>query len=85
MEPHIVYNTAGAWLVVPYDGPELTVIEIGFGGLWKPAFLDHEGDQRTAMIPHNGRLPAGLLRVRAGGEVIASWNVPAQPRGSITG
>ncbi len=83
MEPHITdLGTPHHWLVVPYDGPELAVIEIGFAGHWMPAYLDHEDGQRIAMIRHEGRLPAGLLRVRADGAVIASWDLPAQPRGS---
>jgi len=76
MEPHVT----GGWLTVPYDGPEICVIEIGFGGTWTPAYLDHEDGQRTAIIRHDGRVPAGLIRVRAGGSIVASWNIPAQPR-----
>lgn len=83
MDPHIAdLGTPHSWLVVPYDGPELAAIEIGFHGRWQHAFLDHKDGQRIAMIRHEGRLPAGLLRVRAGETIVASWNLPAQPRGS---
>lgn len=81
MQPHIAtLGTPHKWLVVPYDGPEHAVIEIGFAGRWQHAYLDHEDGQRIAMTRHEGRLPAGLLRVRASGAVVASWNIPPQPR-----
>jgi hypothetical protein len=32
------------WLKVPYDGPELTVIEIGLDGVFTPAFRDYAAD-----------------------------------------
>ncbi len=81
MEPHITdLGTPHRWLVVPYDGPELAVIEIGFAGRWTPAYLDHVDGQRVAMIRHEGRLPAGPLRVRADGAIKSVWNISAQPR-----
>lgn len=75
MQPHVT----GGWLVVPYDGPEVAIIEIGFAGQWTPAFLDHEDGQRTAMIRHDGGVPPGLLQVRADGQVTASWRQPLRP------
>lgn len=86
MEPHIAtLGTPYRWLIVPFEGPEMAVIEIGFAGEWFPAYLDHEDGQRIAMIRHEGHLPAGLLRLRVAGEVTASWNIPAQPRGRAAG
>jgi hypothetical protein len=82
--PHIAsLGTPHQWLVVPYAGPELAIIEIGIGGRWVPAYLDHEDGQRVAMIRHDGVLPGGQLRVRAGGQIVGSWDLPRQPRGGI--
>lgn len=58
MEPHL----KNGWLVVPYDGPELVVIEIGLGGRWIPAYLDWEDGQRVAQIRWEG--PFGTVEVR---------------------
>ena len=42
------------WLVVDYDGPELTVVEIGYSTIgqpeWRPAFLDWLDGKRVAKI-----------------------------------
>jgi hypothetical protein len=38
------------WLVVPYDGDDLSLVEIGVGDQWVPAFLDWVDDQRVAKI-----------------------------------
>ena len=42
------------WVRVPYDGPELGVVEIGIGEdqpvTWKPAFLDTVGTVRYAQV-----------------------------------
>ena len=58
------------WLMVPYSGPELTLVEIGLGAAWYPAYLDyHPGTrQRVAMIrPPVPLPPAVQVRVRAAG------------------
>ena len=44
-------NSEG-WLTVPWDGPELAVVEIGVNGFFQAAFLDFEDGQRIAMIRH---------------------------------
>lgn len=64
------------WLRVPYDGPELTLIEIGVGDGWYPAFLDWDASgRRVAQI----RPPAGdgdvPVRLRSTGVVTAAGTV----------
>lgn len=62
---------SGGWLKVPYDGPELTVIEIGLAdGSWHPAFRDWDDDgTRVVMIQADPGQAAGPVTVRAGGVV----------------
>jgi hypothetical protein len=37
------------WLMVPYDGPEIAEIELGFDGQYCPAYLDwDDSGQRVA-------------------------------------
>lgn len=48
----------GGWVTVPYDGPDMALVEIGFGDEnWVPAFLDYDLDGvRVAKV----RPPADL-------------------------
>lgn len=64
MEPQLV----NGWLKVPYDGPDLCLVEIGVGPgpQWAPAFLDWLGSQRCAQIrppESTGRAADVWLRV----------------------
>ena len=37
------------WLMMPYDGPEMADIELGFDGQFTPAYLDYDDSgQRVA-------------------------------------
>lgn len=54
------------WLRVPYDGPELAVIELETPGAgWRDAYLDWAADgRRVAQVRWDGPLPAAVhLRV----------------------
>ena len=64
---------ADGWLMVPYDGPELTTIELGDGTAWYPAFLDWDATgTRVAQIrPPDGSWAARQLTVRVAGQVYA--------------
>ena len=53
---------ADGWLTVPYSGPEMVIIEIGFGGQWFPAYLDWEHGQRVARVRRDE--PVGEVRLR---------------------
>jgi hypothetical protein len=59
----------GKWLKIPYDGPELTVIEIGLAnGTWHAAYRDWDDDgTRVVQIRAGPAQAEGLIRVRAGG------------------
>lgn len=55
----------GGWLKVPYDGPEMVIVEIGLGGRWVPAYLDYdEYGRRIAMIAHEGTVGGVEIRWR---------------------
>lgn len=58
------WRMADGWLIVPYSGPELTVVEIGVAGLWTPAYLDYDGGQRVAKVRRDVS-PTGPVEVRA--------------------
>jgi hypothetical protein len=55
------------WVRVPYDGPELGIVEIGIGEdapvSWKPAFLDTIGSVRYAQVRPFGFLHGMAPRV----------------------
>lgn len=53
------------WLRVPYDGPEIAIIEMRVGNRWLDAYLDYdEAGHRTAQVPWAGRPIDVELRVR---------------------
>lgn len=62
---------AGGWLKVPYDGPELVVIEIGLAdGTWHPAFRDWDDDgTRVVMIRADPSAAAQNVSLRVAGVV----------------
>lgn len=67
------YLTADGWLRMPYDGPEIAVIEIQLArGDWLPAYLDWDGGSRVAQVRWYQSLPPSG-RIRVNGTVTASW------------
>ncbi len=61
------------WLRVPYDGPEIGIIEIKVGHEWRDAYLDYdEAGNRVAQVPHAGRPIEVEVRCR----------VPQAPQGN---
>jgi hypothetical protein len=63
------------WLRVPYDGPELAVIELEATGTgWQPAYLDWDDTgRRVAQIPwHNDLMPAAV-NLRVDGTITGTW------------
>lgn len=59
----------GTWLKIPYDGPELAVIEIGLAdGSWHAAYRDWDTDgTRVVQIRAGPGQVTGLIRVRVNG------------------
>ena len=75
------------WLRVPYDGPELTLIEIGVGDEWFHAFLDWDAaGRRVAQIRPpdvDGDFP---VRVRSAGVTVYAGNIwLGGPAGGLSG
>lgn len=38
------------WVIVPYDGSDLTRCKIGLNDYWQPAFKDWYGEQRVLKV-----------------------------------
>ena len=75
------------WLMVPYDGPELAVIEIGFDGSWTPAYLDYDDSgQRVAQARATPeRRAAAQVAIRVDGTPHSSTGTPGPGRGTRPG
>lgn len=68
------------WLMVPYDGPELAVIEISAGRAWQDAYRDWAPDgTRVVQIRAPEDAARGPVAVRVNGTVTASWRGGARP------
>lgn len=53
------------WLQLPYDGPEIGILEIKVGHVWYDAFLDYdENGNRIAQIRWHGRPVEAEVRCR---------------------
>jgi hypothetical protein len=66
--------TEDGWLQVPYDGPELAVIEMETpGGGWQPAYLDwNTRGERVAQVRWDGPLP-DAVHLRVDGVLAGSY------------
>lgn len=67
--------TEDGWLRVPYDGPELSVIELeATGAGWQAAYLDYDArGGRVAQIRWNSdRMPAAV-NLRVDGMITGTW------------
>lgn len=58
---------ANGWLEVPYNGPDLSTVELGYTEdlrreplVWQPAFLDYAGATRVAKISLNKSMVRGI-------------------------
>lgn len=58
---------ADGWFCVPYDGHDLSSVEIGDGTTWYPAFLDFHKGQRVAKIRVPQGMQNGLVKLRVNG------------------
>lgn len=60
------------WLAAPYSGPEPAAVEMSFGGVWHPAFLDMIDGKRYAVLRPPTQLMEGIevqVHLRALGQV----------------
>jgi len=66
--------TDDGWLRVPYDGPELAVIEMEAPGLgWQPAYLDWDAaGRRVAQVRWEAPVPSAVM-LRVDGIVTGSY------------
>lgn len=64
-------TVADGWLIIPYDGHDVALAEIGVGepADWKPAFLDFYMNQRVAKIRPPEDVSRTTVRLRINGTV----------------
>lgn len=77
------------WLMVPYDGPEIAHIELGFDGQYCPAYLDwDDSGQRVAQARATPERRAAAhvdIRVDGAPHSTARDSTPRPSRGRTAG